>query len=64
MKSTEVFQFEIDVINERLELALKVISAIDGSDDYEHSYPYGVGYSKSVIWETLQTVRKWREGIK
>ena len=44
----EVSAFEINKLNEFLERALKVLSDVDGSDDYEHSYPYGTGYGKSV----------------
>ena len=57
MKSTEVFQLELESMNERLEDALIVISAVDGSDDLKHSYPYGVGYSKGAIKETLLKIR-------
>jgi len=56
-----MFEFELERLNERLEETLKVLSAIDGSDEYEHSYPYGVGYAKSSVWATLQTIRTWRE---
>ena len=60
----EVSAFEINKLNEVLERGLKVLSDVDGSDDYEHSYPYGTGYGKSALWETLQTVRTWKEELK
>ncbi len=60
----EVSAFEINKLNEFLERALKVLSDVDGSDDYEHSYPYGTGYGKSVLRKTLQTIRKWKEELK
>ncbi len=60
----EISVWEIDRLNETLEDALRVLSNADGSDEYERSYPYGTGYGKSAIRQTLQTIRKWKEELK
>jgi len=56
----KITAFEVNQLNEDLERALKVLSEVDGSNDYERSYPYGTGYGKSALWEVLQNVRRWK----
>jgi pantoate kinase len=59
----EISAWEINRLNETLEDALRVLSNVDGSDEYERSYPYGTGYGKSAIRQTLQTIARWKEEL-
>jgi len=50
---------EIDVIIEDLELAIKICSDCDSSDeDYKLSYPYAAGYSRASMMRAVDNLRR------
>ena len=55
--------WQLDILIEGLESAIKVCYSTDNPNNYENSYPYAVGFSKATMQRTIQTIQTLKEQI-
>ena len=49
---------ELETIIEGLEDAVKICQNVDGSNDYERSYPYATGYSCGTMQNAITNLKQ------
>jgi hypothetical protein len=61
MKTFEIDEYTLDILISSLKESIGVCHGVDnGSDEYENSYPYATGYSRSCMQGAVKTL----EGLK